>query len=315
MKRPAHALLLTLIVGLPLLGLAQDKQTSSAQVGGGQAPSSLASVRLTSSALASATLAGNAPPASCSSRSPMVIFEDNRDGEARQTPVWRLESDTAFFFSAGMTIDADGSPNAYNADNSGLDDLANAGEPGHWEGIVAGEDGEPLVQGPNDPYPGYYVSCTSLADRTKKRFDPTRYVDASKIPYVVLPGGLARDAGARLGDFAMVFNERTGKYSGAIFADVGTFGEGSIALADNLGIWPNARQGGRRAGILYLVFPGTGNGQPRTTEEINDEAEKAFQSWGGSERIGSCVRDQIPDFSPTPVVTKEPAANQAVLAN
>ena len=74
-----------------------------------------------------------------------------------------------------------------------------------------------------------------------------------------------------------------------IFADIGTLGEGSIALADNLGIWSNAREGGRRGGILYLIFPGTGNGQPRTVEEINEQGEKTFQGWGGTEQINSCA--------------------------
>ena len=30
------------------------------------------------------------------------------------------------------------------------------------------DDGEPFVQGPDDPFPGYYVSATALADRTKR---------------------------------------------------------------------------------------------------------------------------------------------------
>jgi hypothetical protein len=155
--------------------------------------------------------------------------------------------------------------------------------------VIQDEHGNPLVQGPSDPFPGYYVSCTALADRSKNVLDPTRYVDASKIPYVVLPRDVARLSGARLGDFAVVFNLRSGKSSYAIFADIGTLGEGSIALADNLGIWSNAREGGRRGGILYLIFPGTGNGQPRTVEEINEQGDKTFQGWGGTEQINSCA--------------------------
>src|SRR5277367_4167460 len=79
-----------------------------------------------------------------------------------------------------------------------------------------------------------------------------------------MPGKLSRDTGARLGDFAVVTNLRSGRSSYAIFADIGTFGEGSVALAGNLGIWPDARNGGTRGGVLYLVFPGSGNRQPRT---------------------------------------------------
>ena len=302
--RAAHFSFLALIIVLPLLAIAQERQAPGA-AGIPQDGSS-------GPAQGSDSLA---PAKSCANRSQALLFEDFKDGESRQVPIWRLGDSPAFFFSAGMTIDADGAPNAYNSDNTGLDDLANAGQPGRWDGIIADQNGDPLVQGPDDPFPGYYVSCTSLTDHNKKRFDPTRYVDASKIPYVVLPGGLARDAGARLGDLAVVLNLRDGKYSYAIFADVGTLGEGSIALADNLGIWSNARQGGRRAGLFYLVFPGSGNGQPRTVEEINEEAEKAFQAWGGPEQINSCSRNDDPALASSPAVKTTANQSAPALAN
>ena len=148
-----------------------------------------------------------------------------------------------------------------------------------------------LIQGPDDPFPGYYVSCTSLCDRSKRSIDPRRYVDASKIPYVVLPGGLARDAGARLGDFALVVNLRNGRSSYAIFADIGTLGEGSIALADNLGIHSDARVGGTRGGVLYVVFPGSGDGAPHTVDEINSLAAERAELWGGIEQVNACSTD------------------------
>jgi hypothetical protein len=216
----------------------------------------------------------------------LLNFEARHDGEPeRDIPIGRLPGSSAFFYESGMTIDADGAPNAYHPDNTGLDDLANAGTPGRWEGLAKDADGEPIIQGPNDPYPGYYVSATALADRSKPFNDPTRYVDASKIPFVVLPGGMARQLGARPGDFAIAFNQRNGKSSYAIFGDVGPYdriGEGSVALAENLGIRSDARNGGARRGILYLVFPGSGNGRPRTIEEINSEGQKLLQVWESS---------------------------------
>jgi hypothetical protein len=215
-------------------------------------------------------------------------------GDVQEVPIWQAPGNQAFFFVSGMTIDADGAPNAYHPDNIGLDDVANAGVPGHWDGIITDRTGEPLIQGLDDPFPGYYVSCTSLSDRTKGRTDPARYVDASKIPYVVLPRDVAAQGGAQLGDFAVVVNLRNGKSSYAIFADVGTLGEGSIALASNLGIWSDARQGGRRGGILYLVFPGSGNRQPRTIDEISAETQKLMENWGGVEKLTSCALDQAP---------------------
>lgn len=213
---------------------------------------------------------------------------DKGDVFGHDVSVWSLENGAAVMFQSGMTIDADGAPNAYNADNTGLDDLSNAGEPGHWDGIVSDRGGEPFVQGPGDPFPGFYVSQAALVDWSKARTDPARYVDASKIPYIVLPGELSREFGARLGDFAVVVNMRNGHSANAIFADIGTMGEGSVALARELGIWEDAREGGTRGGILYLVYPGSGNRQPRSLDEINSETAKLFQDWGGTEKLNSC---------------------------
>lgn len=235
---------------------------------------------------------------SCPARSLLLNFDVDRGGQTvRQVPIWRLQDNAAFFFTSGMTIDADGAPNAYNPEDTGLDDLSNAGQPGHWDGIIADEEGNPVVQGPDDPFPGYYISCTALSDRTKERVDPTRYVDATKIPYIALPGELAHESGARLGDLAVVVNTRKGTFSYAIFADIGRLGEGSIALADNLGIWSDARNGGRWGGILYLVFPGSGDHRPMTIEEINQRTETLFHDWGGIEHIRPCA-DQAPEKPP-----------------
>ncbi len=205
-------------------------------------------------------------------------------------PFWQLPDSQAFFFVSGMTIDADGAPNAYHPDDTGLDELVNAGVPAHWDGIVTDRDGNPSIQQENDPSPGYFVSCTSLADTTKKLTDPTRYVDASKIAYVALPQDLADRRGVRLGDFAVITNLRNGKSSFAIYADIGTLGEGSVALADALGIRSDARQGGESDGILYLLFPGSGNLRPRTSGEIKNEGEKLLYYLGSEmKRLSSCV--------------------------
>ena len=227
----------------------------------------------------------------------LLNFEMRHHDEfERDVPIGRLVGNTAFFYESGMTIDADGAPNAYHPDNIGLDDLVNAGTPGRWEGLAKDADGQPYIQGPGDPFPGYYVSATALADRSKPVNDPARYVDASKIPFIVLPGGMARQLGARPGDFAAVFNQRNGKSSFAIFGDVGPYdhiGEGSVALAENLGIRSDARNGGARRGILYLVFPGSGNGRPRSIEEINGEGQKLLQAWEDTIATAACADPQL----------------------
>jgi len=208
-------------------------------------------------------------------------------------PVLQLPGQRAFFFEAGMTIDADGAPDAYNPEDTGLDFLANAGRPGRWWALVTDNDGQPVVQGPSDPAPGHYVSTTALQDLTKAPTDPHRYVNSKAVPYIVLPGG--SQGGAKLGDFAVVLNRKNGRQSPAIFADVGPkdhLGEGSIALADDLGIDSNPKRGGAASGIVYIVFPGSGNRKPRPLPEIKSEASKLLELFGGIDQVLAALSDE-----------------------
>lgn len=212
------------------------------------------------------------------------------------TPVWRLPNSTAFGFRAGLRIDADGAPRAYHPDDSkALDSLAHAGSPGKWTGLVTDTgkpDGKPIVQTRADPAPGYYVSTTALFDKTKPVKSPKRYVDATKVPYIALPEQ-AKEWGAELGDLAVVLNAKNGRVAFAIFADLGPpakLGEGSIALADALGIASGPRDGGVQTNVIYVVFPKSGKGTPRSPEEIDRETKKLFDALGGRTALGTCFR-------------------------
>lgn len=217
-----------------------------------------------------------------------------------RTAVWRAAGTSALVYEGGLAIDADGAPDAYHPEDRGLDYLANAGKPGNWWGVVTADgkaSGEPVIQGPSDPKPGYYVSSTSLVDRSKKVTDPRRYVDSTSVPYLavsplILTGKLA--GGARVGDLAAVVNTATGKVAYAVVADVGPkdkLGEGSIALAQALGVKDaSPKRGGVRSGVVYVVFPGSSTGWPRTDEDMAAAGEKLFQAWGGLAKVEACRR-------------------------
>lgn len=99
--------------------------------------------------------------------------------------------------------------------------------------------------------------------QTSLRYPGGGYVNAETVPYFVLPGGQYKHLGIKLGDIAAV--RYNGKVAFAVFADVGPrhkIGEGSIALAQELGIPASPRTGGVRGGVEYMVFPGSGNGTP-----------------------------------------------------
>ena len=122
-----------------------------------------------------------------------------------------------------MDVDVDGAPNAYGPPGmQTLDILLNAHYLNRADKEIVGylidEHGRPIVQGPNDPFPGYYISQTAFADiRNHNERDPRRYVDARNINYVVR-GDVARRRGVRVGDFVAVYSKRTRM---AVFAIVG----------------------------------------------------------------------------------------------
>jgi hypothetical protein len=218
--------------------------------------------------------------------------------------VWRSD-DGPLFFKSRLSIDADGAPNAYHPpprEDLGLDYLANAGDGQDWFGIATNAAGKPYVQS-SGPFAGFYVSTTALVDEQKAVSDPARYVDASTVPYIVMPGEPEpqhpRDS-ASLGDFAAVYSERTHKLAFAIFAEIGpqsSIGEGSIQLGDDLGSYAagqprNAKDGVgvATASILYIVFPGTRRAPawPVALPIIRSEGERRFAAWGGLDRLHKC---------------------------
>jgi hypothetical protein len=141
-----------------------------------------------------------------------------------------------------MDVDVDGAPNAYGPPGKqALDDLINAHYLERADQAIVGylldDKGHPVLQGPNDPFPGYYISQTAFTDvANHNERDPRCYVDAGNINYVVR-GDDARRRDVKVGDFVAVYSKRTQK---AVFAIVGDTGnpsgdEGSLHLLQELG--------------------------------------------------------------------------------
>jgi hypothetical protein len=187
-----------------------------------------------------------------------------------------------------MDVDVDGAPNAYGPKGKKtLDTLEHAlsieppGHPRVIEGYMLDYDGgPPTIQGNDDPYPGYYVSQTGFADKNNKRMeDPRRYVDASRINYVV-QGKASHAAGVKLGDFAVVYSCRTGKSAYAIVGDDGnpTGAEGSLALVRALGynIVDGVDHSVDNREIVIRYFPNSNPGKQFffTQGELDEAAKK-----------------------------------------
>ncbi|MBI3502637.1 MAG: N-acetylmuramoyl-L-alanine amidase [Bacteroidetes bacterium] len=222
----------------------------------------------------------------------------------------------AIMFRAKMAIDADGSPRAYGPNDSGLDYTANAGYPGNWWGVVTDSYGNPIIQTSSDPYPGLYVSTTSLVNSAYSSTKTQHYVNSEVVPFFVLPSAIT-SMGVKLGDVAYVYNTSNGKSCYAIFADggpSGKLGEGSIYLANQLGINSNARTGGTSSGIIdYVIFPNSGYGQGTipSVSQINSIGSTKLNAIGGS-GITSCIPAAPPIISQRDASTAEEEKNSPV---
>ncbi|HEY7392138.1 MAG TPA: hypothetical protein VH640_26705 [Bryobacteraceae bacterium] len=120
----------------------------------------------------------------------------------------------------------------------------------------------PLVQDSGDSA-GYYISTTSvIADNDpSKAYSPSRYLDATKVPYAVWAGLWSRVAGfgglkLNQGDFGIAILPKTGAHTGYVYGESGTpneLGESSPALHAALGISSEL--------VAFIALPGSGSGK------------------------------------------------------
>jgi hypothetical protein len=207
----------------------------------------------------------------------------------RGTRILRQKQDLAYaYVTSHKAVDADGAPNAYHPDDTGLDLLANAGYPDEdwWPQVLVPDqnDKSKAYEQRKGKYKGYFIAMTALKAFKGDAFDPLTYVDSREFPYVVIPAGFEKLANvADQGDVGLATHLDNGKTTAFIVGDYGgggkaKLGEGSIALFTALGGKnPNPRNGkgvpdGR---IQYILFPGSRrNGAarwPRTNKDIRDQ--------------------------------------------
>lgn len=181
------------------------------------------------------------------------------------------EDDGRVHFLADADIDADGAngqhggPAAYKVNDLGTELLANGGLKmvggkvvcaKSWARsiVILGSDNEPKV------FPGGIIaSMTWYRYPGKLSKDPTAYVDAETIPYIVVPPliiqktvGIVRGCKARV--------TWKGKSVECVVADKGPsnkIGELSIAAARAIGLPSSPKSGGtEKQEVLYELWPG-----------------------------------------------------------
>ncbi len=221
----------------------------------------------------------------------------------KSTKLLSHQTTSAYLYSSThMAIDADGAPNAYHPDDIGLDYLKNAGYPNKssWSSILVPDRENPrrAYTQMSGEFAGYFVSKTSLEDKSKVVNDPTRYVDARNTPYLVFPGSFYRMIGTgQLGDLGYAINLSTENKASFVVADIGPsnarLGEISIALARELGgenVNPRNGAGAPRGEMLYIVFPYSSrkHSWPLRVDEIARHTNSLIEEVGGIESIIAC---------------------------
>jgi hypothetical protein len=226
--------------------------------------------------------------------------------------VQQVSGTVSAHYASAMQVDADGSPKGYHAGDA--HEFQNNFDCFDWlENLSAGDrHGQQGVGGAIGPAPGFTISGTSLCDHNVTSLNNTaRYVDASTIPFIVLPGDFphvpgqtAADVSDYVGCLCYMINLTTGNATGAVFADVGpNVGEASLATALRLGcdpFYPHARPkvtGMDAKRFFTIVFPNELLAMPLSADDIETKAKAQFQSWGGWDGLAAVLK-QVPKETP-----------------
>jgi len=130
---------------------------------------------------------------------------------------------------------------------------------GHSLENLAGDGKFPIVQiaeMPTTMKAGYYVSTTGWHDTTKEGWDPHRYLDASTIPYSVVPAL----HGVSMGDYGLVIRNKTGASTPYACGDSSGAKHGSHKLGECSGAVFIAMGLENEGDFSFIVFPQSGSG-------------------------------------------------------
>jgi Fungal chitosanase of glycosyl hydrolase group 75 len=276
-------------------------------------------------------ISAGAKPVSASS-------ECGRESAARSfggIQVWRA-GDAVGFTTTELRVDADGAPNSYRVDGKGLSFTCDGvsaiengrpvtpkSDPRHWQqkcqeawghaqqtgdysevrifGFLKDKEGHPVIQKAGDPLPNEaYVTTTTLTIPGTVIGTQRYWVDAVRIPYIVLSDSFAKFAGLSPGDVAVLYRPRTDATAFAVYGDCCGLGEGSVKLHQDLKSDPIVVSGGvsrAKRGIddrvVTVVFPGHHtHPSPDSTawyKEIQSVGNAALSKWGGPDRLKACA--------------------------
>ena len=267
---------------------------------------------------------------------PLSVAQTSCSVPPGKPQVWKVDS-AVVFTTAGLAVDADGAPNSYLADGKGLSETCvgvvaivdgkrvnSKTDPHHWYatcqkawadaqssgdythvsifGFLADKNG-PLLQKEGDPLPGKaYITTTTLSVPGTPENTQRHWVDANKIPYVVLSPSFRNTYHVKPGDLAIVYRPKTSSIAYGLFADGGDLGEASVKLHRDLGNEPISNAKGiSRANrgiddrVITVVFPGVNIPGSVDTDawygQIQKIGKDSLERWGGVGRAKACTEE------------------------
>ncbi|MFM0654431.1 glycoside hydrolase family 75 protein [Paraburkholderia sediminicola] len=235
-------------------------------------------------------------------------------------------------------MDADGSPDSYRVDGNGLSytcdgvvaldgqgrRISRKTDPEHWQlrcreawqsatstgdyskvaifgFLTEPSTGRPIIQTDGDPLPGKaYITTTTVSVPGAPPNTQRHWINASEIPYVVLPSDFVRRVHVKPGALAIVYRPKTDSLAYAVYGDGGDFGEGSIKLHMALQNNPIVVvQGIRRAKqgisdeVITAIFPAQpakiSSDAAAWNKAITDEGEQTVARLGGPAAVKRCL--------------------------
>lgn len=200
--------------------------------------------------------------ASALAQCPLTSESTFAHAEIGPVKIYRDASSNTIAFASQMQVNTDGAPDSYHPDDIGITHICNGisvGSACTWKsqclpeyrqaraqgfkgpqkicffGMAADEHGVPLIQGENDPRPGYFVSTTALKQPGRDVRTPQAQLDSNTVPFAVIPGRWNKTGqpGPRLGDLGVAWRRSSDKLAYFVVGDTGPnnkLGEGSVAL-------------------------------------------------------------------------------------
>lgn len=281
--------------------------------------------------LAGLAMIGAAHAATCNSGDEIRRY-------AKGGVAWR-NGDVIVYSTPILKVDADGAPNSYRVDGKGLsytcdgvaaiengrrltlDDKdwqpkcraawAAAQATGNYSNVAIfgfakdAKTNQPIVQKAGDPLPGEaFITTTAIEISEAPEGTQRRYIDATVIPYIVLPQAFRQANNIKDGAVAAVYRPKTGQLAYAVFGDTGgSLNEASVKLHEELGGSPYAKSSGTvRAknnitdNVLVVLFPDVASKPVLDSQKWRDDwiakGRQSFEQWGGLDRVKACRQQQ-----------------------